>query len=101
MGFFKRLSSLFSGPAKSDSDSAYWFTVQCDRCGEKIRGRVDLRNDLSVNYGDSDSDTTYFTRKVLIGENQCYQPIEVELTFDHRRQLLDRQIKNGKFVDEE
>jgi hypothetical protein len=99
MSFFKRLSDIFSGPGKPD-DSSYWVTVKCDRCGEVIRTRVDLRNDLSINYGDKPEDTTYFCRKVLMGSQHCYQQIEVELTFDSRHKLGQREIRGGKFVEE-
>ena len=102
MGFFKRLSSLFASPGKPE-DSAYWLVVQCNRCGEIIRSRVDLRNELSINYGDEDGnsgETTYFCRKLIIGDQQCFQQIEVELSFDANRQLIDRKIKGGQFVEE-
>ena len=96
MCLFKRLF----GPAGQREDNAYWIVVQCDRCGEIIRARVDTRNDLSINYAESEAGTTYFCRKTLIGDNLCFQPIEVELTFDANRHLVDRQIKGGQFVDE-
>jgi hypothetical protein len=99
MSFLKKLTNMFAGPANRDV-LAYWIYVRCSRCGEKIKSRVDLANDLSVNYGEREADTTYFTRKTLIGEQRCYQTIEVELTFDHRRQLIDRQIKGGEFITE-
>jgi hypothetical protein len=99
MGFLKRLSSLFLAPGKPD-DFVYWVTAKCDRCGEIIRARVDLRNDLSINYGDRDGDTTYFCRKMLIGSQNCYQQIEIELTFDASRKLIQQEIRGGKFVEE-
>jgi hypothetical protein len=50
-------------------------------------------------YGSSESDVTYFCRKVLMGEKRCFQQIEVELTFDRNRKLTERKIKGGKFAD--
>lgn len=103
MGLLKRLSNLFSQPGRID-DPAYWITVRCNRCGETIRARVDMRNDLSLDYGESgpyEGQTTYFCRKMLMGEQGCFQQIEVELTYDANRKLLDRQIKGGQFIDEE
>jgi hypothetical protein len=85
--------------------------VQCQRCGETIRGRVDLLNDLSIDYGvveGEDGETTapsdevrYFCRKGLIGEQRCYQTVEIELTFDKNHRLIDQKIKGGKFIEEE
>jgi hypothetical protein len=100
MGFFKRLAGFFSSPG-GDYDPAYWLTVRCKRCGEIIRTRIDLRNDLSLDYGEGDAPgTTYFTRKVLMGENRCFQQIEIELRFDAAHKLIERTIHGGDFVDE-
>lgn len=96
MSFFKKLSNIFSS---STNANAYWLAVQCKRCGEVIRARINLNNDLSLDY-DQDDRATYFCRKMLIGEGRCFQRIEVELTFDENRRLIDRQITGGKFVDE-
>jgi len=99
MSFLKKISNLFADSTIGGA-KIYWLYVRCSRCGEKIRSRVDMAHDISVNYGDRESDTTYFTRKVLVGEQRCYQSVEVELTFNHNRQLIDRQIKGGEFITE-
>jgi len=96
MKLLKKLTDLFPGSPK---DSSFWVSVQCGRCGEVIQTRIDLNNDLSVEYGEGEKDSTYFCRKVLIGKKGCYLPVEVELKFDARRNLIEKQIKGGKFVD--
>jgi hypothetical protein len=98
MGIFKKLSSLFQPPT---SDRNFWFYVQCDHCQEILKGRVDMHNHLSIQYGEGNSANTYYCRKVMIGSKRCYKPIEVEFTFDSNRKLLDKQIKGGKFVTED
>ena len=100
MGFFKKFSNLVSSPDKQREDSGYWVTVRCDRCGEIIRARIDLHNDLSINYGDKGK-VTYFSRKVLTGEKRCFQRVEIEMTFNKKRSLVNRQISGGQFVDKE
>ncbi|NIM94954.1 MAG: hypothetical protein GTO18_14730 [Anaerolineales bacterium] len=96
------LKNLFSRSSTEESDSnLYYFYVQCDRCSEKIRAHVDMRNDLSIRYGDQESDDVYFTRKRIIGSQRCFTPIEVEMTFDSRRRLFDQQITGGQFITEE
>ena len=92
MGFFKK---LFSGGTSSSSSDFYTFNVCCDRCGETIEGRINLSNDLSM-----DDEGGYRVRKVLMGSNLCFQQIEVELKFDAERQLQEKQVNGGKFVDE-
>ena len=78
--------------------SFHTFTVKCNRCGETITGHVNLNNDLSPDYeGERE---VYFARKVLIGEGKCFQQVEVELRFDANKQLLEKQIHGGRFVEE-
>ena len=51
MGFLKK---LFGGVDSKPKKRYYTFYVKCNRCGEIIEGRVDLDNDLSLDYeGDS------------------------------------------------
>ena len=100
MNFLKKLSDLFIPPARIDEWS-YWVTVQCHRCGEQIKGRVDLRNDLSPEYDDNGKTMHYYCRKVLMSsEAHCFQQIEVILKFDTNHKLIDKEITGGKFVEE-
>jgi hypothetical protein len=89
------LQKLFGGSAKSEQHS-YTFSVKCNRCGEVIQGRVDLNNDLSGEYGEGGD--IFHARKILIGENRCFQRIEVELKFNSARELIERQATGGQFV---
>lgn len=100
MSFLKKISELFSSSRTSD-ENAYWLYAKCKRCGESIRTRVDLHNDLSANYGEGGEETTYLCRKVLMGQERCFQRIEVQLTFDQQRKLIDRQISGGDFISED
>lgn len=95
MGFLDSLKSLFSGGGGGEN-SAYWLYVRCRRCGEVIKSRVDLRNDLSMADGGG-----YVVSKTLVGNQLCFQRVEVTLSFDEQRQLVDREISGGEFVTEE
>jgi DNA-directed RNA polymerase subunit N (RpoN/RPB10) len=100
MSFFKRLFAKSQAPDRAEA-SAYWVYVRCNRCGEIIRSRIDLYNDLSIDYGDKGLGMTkYFCRKTLIGSHRCFQPIEVELTFNSQRELIQREIRGGVYVSE-
>jgi hypothetical protein len=91
------LKNLFSGGSKRPEKKYYVFQVKCKRCGEVIEGRIDLDNDLSIDYeGDKN---IYFGRKVLMGGGRCFQQIEVEMKFTPERQLIERQVKGGTFVE--
>ena len=91
MGILKK---LFGGGTTSSSSDFYTFSVRCDRCDETIEGKVNLSNDLSL-----DNEGGYRVRKVLMGSGHCFQQIEVNLKFDASRQLQERQISGGKFVE--
>lgn len=95
MGFFKKLTGLFNPPDQTNQWED-WIVVKCNKCGEVIRTRVDLRNDLSEEY--IDGVKKYFTRKTIIGSNRCYAPIEVELTYNAEHKRIDQQAHGGVFV---
>lgn len=88
--------SSFGG---GDAD-VYWIYVRCGRCGEPIRGRVDLRNEPSL----ADDGVTWIVRKGLIGSGagRCYQTVEVTLTFDaQKREVLASEVSGGKLITEQ
>jgi hypothetical protein len=100
MNILKKLGKIIP-QAPTRADRAVYLYVQCDRCGEKLRARVDSWNELTPEYdGKSDDPTSYFCRKVLIGEKQCYQPIELRLRFDKSHKLVSQEIQGGKFIDQ-
>ena len=94
MSFLDSIKSMFAG-GKRDED-AYWIYVRCHRCGEAIKSRVSLRNDLSLR-----EDGGYVVRKTLVGSQRCFERVEVTLTFDENRQLTDREIVRGDFITAE
>ena len=98
MGFLDSFKSLFSSSEGQDK-TGYYVYVRCDRCGEIIHGQINLHNDLSVQYeGD---DQYYYCRKGLVGgrETRCFQEVVIEYTFDAQRNVIDRRIEGGRFVD--
>jgi hypothetical protein len=95
MGFLDSLKSLFSGGAGQSKDD-YWVYVRCRRCGELIKTRVDLLNHLSAR-----DEGGYLTQKTLVGNQLCFQRIEVTLIFDENRRLVDREATGGDFITAE
>jgi len=94
MGFFKR---LFGGSSTKPEKRYYVIQVKCKRCGEIIEGRLDLDNDLSLEY--EDDNTTYFARKVLMGGGHCFQQVEVALKFNSSRELMEKEVQGGMFIE--
>jgi len=95
------LKNLFSIFRKDSEPRGYPIYVVCDRCGEYLTTRIDKANDLSIEYGDNPRQDTYFCRKLLVGERPCYEKIEVELTFDDNKKLVEKTIQGGSFITEE
>jgi hypothetical protein len=100
MSFLKSLGKIFSAPP-SKTERALYLYVQCDKCGEKLRARVDMWNEISPEFdGKSEKAVSYHCRKVLVGEKRCYQSIELILEFDKNHRLIEKQIHGGKYIDE-
>jgi hypothetical protein len=99
MSFLQKLRASLSGSsAPANSRTLLPVTVRCQRCGELLTVQVNLSNDLSQDY----ERNAFFVRKLISGSgaNRCFQQIEVQLTFDADKHLLDREISGGVFVDE-
>lgn len=95
------IDQLFSRLKPKPEKRYHIFQVKCRRCGEIITGRVDVDNDLSVEY--EAGGEVFYVRKVLMGDGgrYCYQQIEVGLKFDRERRLLERRIESGgDFIEE-
>ena len=97
MDLLKKLATLFA--VSAPTSQAYSLSVQCNRCGEIIQAGVNLSTDLRVEYGEDEKVTGYFCRKLLMGKQRCFQPIQVTMTFDAHHKLVDRKIEGGKFVE--
>jgi hypothetical protein len=95
MGFFDSLKSLFGGGG-ARQDEAFWIYVRCRRCGEVIKTRLDLLNNLALN-----DEGGYTASKTLVGNRLCFERIEVTLTFDENRRLINREILRGDFITAE
>ncbi len=100
MPILDRLRKLLASPPPRTERAMYLY-VQCSKCGEKLRARVDIWNELTPEYdGKSDDAASFFCRKVLVGEKQCYQPIELRLKFDKSHKLVDKTILGGRFIEQ-
>ena len=94
MNFFK---NLFSPPRPTGT--FYPFSVECKRCSETIHGQVNVNNEPSLEL-DEKGMAYFICRKVLIGNGQCFQPIEVVFKFDQGRRVISREINGGEFVED-
>ncbi|MBL8145846.1 MAG: hypothetical protein JNL34_05620 [Anaerolineae bacterium] len=97
MQFLKNLfggggSGLSSSPS-GDSDGLYMY-VRGTGCDEVVRVRINLRNDLS----ETDDGKGYFVHKLARGP-KCPRNMDVTVHFDLRRNIVEREIDGGQYVD--
>ena len=100
MSIWKKISGILVSEGDDDK-RAFWVYVRCDRCQEAIRLRVDLYNDLSIQYGEGKDDEVLFTRKMIMGNKDCHERMIMELTFDKHRRLKEKSIEHGGFITEQ
>jgi hypothetical protein len=101
MNFLKSIAAMFTGSAHGFTGTFYPVSVKCNRCGEVIEGQINMNNDLSIEYNHMGETTGYTCRKVFMGSGRCFQQMEVTLTFNAKRALIDSDITGGRFVEDE
>lgn len=112
MGFLDNLRKALGGQSSGNraggggssfgagDSNTYWIYAQCRRCGEPLKGRVNLANDPSQ---DEDGEG-WIVRKGLLGSstNRCFQTVEVTLKFDTKKQNLTAgEAVGGKLITAE
>lgn len=97
MNFLKKLFGSGGGsPVHREGNSAYYY-LKLDRCGEVMRVRVDMNNDLSLN----DESSGYWVRKMITSSNYKCPKAEITLYFDTNRRLDKSEIQGGHLVSRE
>src|SRR4051794_11530013 len=97
MGFLRR---LFGGGQQPAADAhGYHVYVRCNRCGSIVHVRIDMRNDLAADYGDTEAEGYTVVKDVM--DDRCFRLMRAELQFDKKRRETSRQVEGGTFVTEE
>lgn len=110
MGFLDDLRNMLGGRKTAASGggssfgagdpNTYWIYARCRRCGEPLRGRVNLMNDPSL---DEDGET-WLVRKALMGSGaeRCFETIQITLKFDSKkRSVISREVVGGQLITAE
>jgi hypothetical protein len=98
MGFLDTLKRLFQADPDRHHKTVY---ARCARCGEILKTRLNLYNDLSVEYGGRRGQDSYYARKVLLGDSGCFNRVELEMTFDSQRRLVEVEAQGGEYLTPE
>lgn len=94
MDFFRRLFGG-NGAQTADPDAIHLY-VRCGHCGAPIHVRVDMRNDLSAEYGDDLIEGYHLIKEMM--DSTCFRLLRAEIRFDRNRRELDRKIEGGEFI---
>ena len=87
------LKNLFG--SKPSRDKGYYVYVKPKMCQEIMQIRINLGNDLSR----TDDYEGYWVRK-MVSATRCPFQAELTLYFDGNRNLVNKEIINGEYVDE-
>ena len=109
MGFLSALRDIFrmrsagSGGGSSsfgNQANVTWVYARCQRCGEALRGRINMANEPSL----ADDGETWIVRKGLMGsgKNLCFQTVDVMLRFDARKdKIIESSAAGGSIITAE
>jgi hypothetical protein len=92
MSFLRR---LFAQPeAPRDERGIYLYAV-CDRCGQRLRIRIDRQYDLNPR-----DEGGYIWQKTLV-DSRCFRPMPTVVLFDRTYQVISTEIEGGHYIDQE
>ena len=96
---FIRLWKKISQHSAARGERLYLF-IQCDKCSEKLKVFVNKETDLERVYEEAKSGPAYRLRKEAM-DSKCFSIISVTIEFDINKNIISRDISNGRFITEE
>lgn len=75
-----------------------WLLVECGKCQEIIKVRVDKRTDLQSELLQPGEAGCAFTLKKEVLGKRCPNLMEVCLKFDRRYNIISKEVKNGRLI---
>jgi len=93
----KLTEKLFKKDAARTPADGFFLSVRCTGCGEQFKLFVNKSWDLMQNFQEN-GQVTYCLKKEIIGVG-CKNRIYVTMQFDHRKELLSKEIENGEFIE--
>lgn len=94
------LSRLFGRPASSANGNVIWLYVRCERCGEKIRVRINRNTDAQQEYDEGGRPTHYLLRKEILG-NRCPTLMSVEMQLDNAGRITEQHPDRCLIISEQ
>lgn len=103
MGLFRRLFGAAAGSGSAPDSGAYAY-LRCNGltrrpCGESVRVRINLQNDLDPEYDeDGDRIAGYTLHKDVLG-NWCQNMMRLTIHYDANRRETGREADGATLID--
>lgn len=94
------LSRLFGRGAPTSTDNVIWLHVRCERCGEKIRVRINRHTDAQLEYDERGRPTHYVLRKEILGA-RCPSLMAVTMQLDRGGRIVEQQPDQCVVISEQ
>ncbi len=99
MKWFARLWKKVSEHKTAHGEPLYLY-IQCEKCGEKLKVLVKKETDLERVYEEEKGGSAYRLIKEAM-DSKCFSIITVRAEFDINKDIISRDISNGRFITEE
>ncbi len=99
MKWFIRLWKTISQHSAARGERLYLF-IRCDKCGEKLEVSVNKETDLERVYEEGEGGPAYRLTKEAM-DSKCFSIISVAIEFDINKNIISRDISNGRFITED
>jgi hypothetical protein len=101
MGLLDALKRALGGGASAGRDDGIYLYVRCDRCGDRVRVRLNPSSELQQEFDESGEGVRAYSVRKMVVDQRCFRPIEVRFQFDAARRERSREIEGGTFLSRE
>jgi hypothetical protein len=104
------LKGLFGfGSSTGSVDRGVYLYVQCNRCQDVVRVRINMSSEVSEISDEPEDDedlgglaagnAKYVVSKGVV-DSKCFRPMKLRVLFDSRRRQVDQAVDGGTVVDQ-
>jgi len=110
VGLMDALKGMFGfGGSNGSVDRGVYVYVQCNRCQDVVRVRINMSSEVSEISDEPDDDedlsgmayggSKYIVSKGVV-DSKCFRPMKLRILFDSRRKQVDQAVDGGAVVDQ-
>jgi hypothetical protein len=110
VGLLDALKGMFGfGSSNGSVDRGVYLYVQCNRCQDVVRVRINMSSEVSEISDEPEDDedlgglaagnAKYVISKGVV-DSKCFRPMKLRVLFDGRRRQVDQAVDGGTVVDQ-